>query len=564
MTTLSITAEEIIAPDGTTVVRDPYAPMKWWNYDQVYFGLGQNGKFVPNVDDALLNYTTGRAFRVVRVDPVSLIPDLQDLYLKSAPDVDESASLTDNGPTTYRVYLDRSVTPYRLTVDQRFSHSGTDAMYAKIFKGSELAGNEQVISMVFDASNNFVGNQIPLALIAMTNSQNIATKSVPPCRTTADLVDEELVSVVIYGASGSVVVKKQMTVSNTAFISDGFADTEYIEMISVESPFLSEGDPDLILYPMNLPLNGFNIRGVVHYSSGRKKTLPVDGNKFVMMGLNEYIASVPNQTIPVTLRYLLGPNEKAANATIVSGTAHLARDYTIMTTQVDGVHQVKLFCYPVWINAISGYRLEWFMYNLERQTYWRVTPYVTVRQGTNPFDPILYGIRQNLTVQINLKSVNSSFRDYNHVQTFVVTLLKAHENDPLASADWTVADYGAPAYGEQAVCRMKLVNANLRYLNFGSDYDTVDEWLKGIYNAVNPLIDSQKEEVGKPPRPDYFIITTPTGNDIEVPIDSFRSEITVTDQFYDGDTIFIRFVRRFPESDLQLAAVGMTVRQVQL
>ncbi|MCP5940243.1 hypothetical protein NL351_30475, partial [Klebsiella pneumoniae] len=64
----------------------------------------------------------------------------------------------------------------------------------------------------------------------------------------------------------------------------------------------------------------------------------------------------------------------------------MTEKYRTMAVAADGAFTVKLFCYPVWIDEISGYRLEWYLYNLNRSVVYKVTDKVQVTPNTLAFD----------------------------------------------------------------------------------------------------------------------------------------------------------------------------------
>jgi hypothetical protein len=203
------------------------------------------------------------------------------------------------------------VTPHVLAVDIRLKVAGTMASYAKIFKGSDLTESGNVISRVYDSNGNFISENIPLELVAIDSHNNYSIKTIKVCHTNEHLLDGEIVTAVIYGDNGHVVSKRQLLVENTSFIRSVDASAKYISHISVESAFISPTFDHIIEFPLNIPLNALNLMGVVHYSDGSTLKLPVDGSKFRMFGLEQYVSSIVGQTVDLVLSYALAPNEIA-------------------------------------------------------------------------------------------------------------------------------------------------------------------------------------------------------------------------------------------------------------
>lgn len=556
------TLPPVLGVNGKVLIYEPNNPFKIWALQEIYRGTVNSGVYVPKVNDLVVNYEDFSWYKVLSVDPSTYIPDLKEVNI--VPDgegISDYDVILGQGPgsvyDTHRAYLDTSVRPYDLALEHRNYIHGTMAKYAKIYRGSVSQESDyRVISMFYDPSGNFLGDQIPLELVSMANGQNYATYSIPPCKTSEDMPDGEIVTVVVFSDTGHVVSKDKFIVERTAYIRGVNDSIKYVTHISLESDFISGSDPNVILYPINVPLNSLNLIGVVHYSDGSSIKLPVNQTRFKVFGLEGFVSTVVGQEIPVVLTYTLAQDE-VAYGTSVGETHHISESYTAKTVEAAGQYAVKLYAYPVWIDGVSGYRLQWYMYNLDRQAVYDVTPYVRLNQNSPAFNPTLYGVTQNLSVSLDLQDVSGVFSSYIHTQTIGISLM-ADGGDP--ATNWTISFENGqnPVYGMNLQAKTTFVNANLTYLNIDNDATTLDEWLDKVYYPTKPLFNPSVEE--KAPTPNYFALVTGSGQ-IEFPINEWQNTITYNSVLPDMSTLFIKFFLRTAENDIQLSIAGLPVHQ---
>ena len=549
----------VTGTDGKVPLWNPEGRWAIWNKKEIYFGKEGEGRYVPKVGDLVLDQDFWVWYEVIAIDESTKIPTLvQKNTTVSSGEFSEADILFGVGPgtqaDTYRAYVDQSVVPYVLAVDARLRVNGTMISFCKIFRGSDLV-EANAVSALYDASNSFVGTSIPLELVSTTG--NISTKCVPPCKTRQDLEDGEIVSAVFYSDSGHVVSKRQLLVENTAFIRSTDASVKYITGISLKSPFLSNSDVDLIQYPINVPLQSMNLMGVVEYSDGSSIELPVDGTKFQVFGFDNFVSTVVGQEISVVLKYNLSADEIAYGTGIVSNERFMNKSYKARVLKADGAYSVKLFGYPYWVDAITGWRMEWFLYNLDRNINQRVTPYVRVNENGAPFDPLAYGVTQALNVAINLKDANNSYKAYRHVQTLNVALIRpGTENGTTFMVGFDPGQN--PLFGAGQEFTYEFSNENLKDLDLSLGAVTLDKWLEKLYWPTKPLTNPYVEL--EAPIPTHFAVVIGTER-YEYPIDQWAGTITVGQELKPGNTVFIQFFKRTPSNDIQLAVAGLSAKQ---
>lgn len=545
----------IQSADGHTVTYDPNGMWKEWALPEIYTGTTGLNKYVPKINDWVRDPLTGQQFRCTAVDETTLIATLTPVA------ADGAASLTDavgNLPDTYRVSLDTTSIPYTLMVDPRFFVGGSGVSYAKIFRGTNTTHTGEVLSFVYDNVGNLLGNNIPLEDVARHNVTNILQKAVKVCKTHTALQNGEIVTLVIYSDEGRVYTERSMKVVLTSWIPATAADLRYVTHVSLLSPFMSQTNNTLLEYPINVQLSALNLFGVVHYSDGSQSDpQPIDGNKFAVFGLDQFVGVYPTQRAGITLRYRLDAGEAAYGAVSADGK-HVTAAYELVTTEQQGAYTVRLSGYPVWNASEAAYRMRWFMTDLNRDTAIDVTPYVYYNSNSDVFNGALYGQAQTLSVRMNLHDLSSSYPSYIHTQVQRVTL---NGVGTIAGPNWKLAfDLNQqPLYGETLHATTVMINQNLWRVNVRFGAASFQEWLNRIYYDSKPLYDSRTE--AKAPEPTHMVIFN--GNvRTEVPIANWNQEFQVAVNFSGQSNIQIEFIRKTDSATLRLNVVCMPIKRL--
>lgn len=460
---------------------------------------------------------------------------------------------------SFRVFLDTSVIPHTLAFDARMKVYGTTVKYLKLFRGTVIE-NGEVISRQYNQQGDLLGESIPLELVQVEGADNLAIKTPKVGHCSVSLPDGEPVTAVMYDDMGGVRYTAVLLIKNTGWIRSLNSAVKYVTGIELESPFLSAADDRLLECPVNIPVDAITRRGIVHYSDGSKKTLPIDGTKFNLFGLQRFVSTILGQKQPMTLIYYLSPDE-VAYGSVPGETMHMTEDYMATTVKVDGAYSVKLFTYPSWVDAINGYRLTHWLYNLERDEVFDVTSQVELAANSPAFDPLAYGVSQDITFAVDLSKVSSRFKNYRHLQTTRISLLRPGlDND----TNWTVTyDKTQPAYGtsDEGVglkANVEFINSNLWYLTIDNGFGSAEHWLREVYEKTLPLYDQTAED--KPPVPNYFKLVAGS-YEMEAPISMWNHEFTVSNILDAGENVYLQFFRRTSVTDLQLSTAAMIIRQ---
>ena len=545
----------VTGSDGHAPQYDPNGRWTTWSKGEIYIGTDGLNKYVPKVGDWVQDTTTMIKEQVTAVDALTLIPTLVAIDDGNA---DNSDLLVGSTSDSYRVYLDTSVVPHILAVDARLKIAGSMTHHAKIFRGGDTSATGKLISFLFDTSGNYLTDEIPLELVAVDSHTNHTLKTVTVCHTRETMKDGERVTVVIYNDQGHVVSKNALIVENTSFIRHISAGTKYISHISIDSPFISATNANVLEYPINVPIQAFNMFGNVHYSDGTKNRLAIDGTKFRLYGLDNFVSTVVGQDIKLALSYVLDPTEAAYGA--VSGDGkYITAPISLITTAQDGAYTVKLYGYPAWNDVVAGYRMQWYMMDLNRDILFDVTPYVYYNQNSDVFDPVGYGKIQNLSVRLNLKDVSAGLKSYIHTQTIAI-VLKA----PIGATEtrWLVGfdPNQTPFYGNDLYATVEMVNQNLWKVNVKNDRANQSAWLADVYESVKPLIDRKKEIT--PPVPTHMVFVYENSR-TEYPISEWDKDMQVNGELsVSNGSLYIEFIKRTTTGDIRLAIAGLPIKEL--
>jgi hypothetical protein len=550
--TNSLNYTAVVGTDGQSPIRNPEGRMQTFALKELWDGTVGEKRFIPNVGDLVAdteNETTSAWWKVQALD-VDMKPVLQPWGNISTVTLQKQDVLTGPGRTThnstYRLYIDKSVTPYVMAVENRLSLKGTVCRFAKILRQETGPEDLKVISAFYDNSGNLLSQDIPLELVGVDAATNKSEYAVPVCYTMEDLPDGEIVSVIAYTAEGHPASITQLTVMNTSFIRHRNQATRYVTNVELLSPFMSETDPALILLPVNVPLQGLYLEGRVHYSDGSFTDYPVDGVRFQLLGMESYLATMVNQKIPVILSYIPLEDETVYGST----TKH----YAIRTMEAKGAYNVRLYCYPEWIGPLNGYHLRWFMHTSERNARYDVTEHVQYAVNTPGFEPKLYGVNQLLNVSVNLKDINPLYEDFRHAQTAQIVLWR---DGTERQTNWTVVfEQGQePAYGLNSFGRLEFININYYKLNLASGCTTVNEWLDKMYEPMRPIFDAKRETIA--PLPTHFRVRIGSSEVLEKKVEQFAETFAILNGLTVNGNVYIEWIRKTPETDLELGTSGL-------
>lgn len=561
---MNTTHLKVLGTDGAVPIHEPDSPWKIWGHHEIYFGKEAKNKYVPKVNDLVKHLVQRKTFIVIAVNEHTLIPTLAPYDENLETDLlhpDDSYLVTQrvSRAETFRVYLDTSVVPFTMTIDSRYTVKGSHNHHFVLYHGDLLTGEEKAVSMVFDQRGRLITQNIDLELIAMPSHTNHAIKTPVPFHTNYEFKDGELLTGVVYNDKGGVSQIRQFVVENTSVIRQRDAAEKYVVDITLESPFMSESDPNLLHFPLNTTVNSLNLFGKVHYSDGTFLRLPVDGTKFSVLGLRNYVASIISYTVDFVLRYNLDEDEAAINLnpnTHIGGMdsrngKFMTRSYKFQVVKPDNMYTVKLYPYPEWVEKSGSYMLRWFMLDLTRAGFTDVTPYVRYNDTLPAFNGTSYGLNQRVSVSLNLKEVNSMYKDYIHTQVSDIQLRRpaSDKTGYPWSVGFTITQ--SPYYGIDNWAELTLTETDYKRLYIGLHSDNKQAWLERIWERTLPLYDEISE--GSAPEPDMFKIIIPGSvrdEEYTFNINQWNQSLEIRGIFSNTSNVYIAFFKRMPDTDL--------------
>ena len=548
----SVYIDGVVGLDSVQPLYDREAPWKEWALHEIWTGGVGAHKFIPKVRDYVRDLDTNVQYIVDHLDPVTMIPTLRQVYANNVP---YEFSKTDilfgtNSPVeTFRVYIDKRTLPYNTSVDARVFIPGSASQYGKLYK--YVSGELIPISKIYSATGQFLTENVPLELVRADSHETNLTKCVLPFHTTEDLDDNEVVLFIAFNSAGTVTFKRQLIVENTTFVRGTDNNRKYVSHISLKTPFLSTSIPNQIDFPLNIPVNALNMTGVVHYSDGSTFEAPVDGNVFKIFGLDKYISTIEAKAIPLVLSYQLRGGE-SAEAGVGLEANGVTAGYHLKTINTNNSYSVKLFGYPEWVSQVDGYKMRWFIYSLDRDSYHDVTNLVRFDANRGAFNPVGYGYAQNKSVSINLRDISQSYKPFIHTQPVVISLF----GEPnFGATPWTVGEAQTNIlYGRQ----LSFERVSGRVFSVKNHFNNREDWLQALYYNTGPMVDSVIEI--KPPLPTHFSVIYEGSELGEFSINNWDNDIAVPITIPLYSNVYIRFLRRVGDQVLELSMAGLLVK----
>lgn len=491
---------------GTQPLYDPNRGWRQFHINEIYTGPDGQGQMVPNVDDLVFLQSERRYQIVVDLDLASYLSRLADFDFKDPDDgLTTGDILLGIGPgytsESFRAYIDTSTLPHTLTLDDAMHAYGSSVSHYKVFLGTNTGNSGVVISANYNQNNEFVSENIPMEL-AQNLPGNQAVKAFKPGFTSRAVQDGEVLTVVTYNDLGEVCGYAKVLAKNTRYVRASSAHQKHITGIGLRSPFLSQTEDNTLVVPINVPIQGLAVMGVVKYSDGSTKDVPITGNKMSLLGLDAYVATILGQRLPLVLTYKLS-NTEATQLSAEGVVAHISESFYIRTAETVGSYTVKLFVSPYWVDDLTGWQLDYFLYDLDRGEYYYATPYVEGATNSRPFDPLLYNTTQRLTVSVDLNRIDYRLANYRHVQTFDIALMGNGLED---RTPWLINyDSGQePTYGANLKARLTFNQINDWTVDITCGAQTLVDWLDMTFYATQPLFDPRTEI--RAPAPTHFIL----------------------------------------------------------
>jgi len=518
------------------------------------------GEVVARTGDVILDFNT------TWYEVTDVATNGKATYIPWTPKVDEGLfnnTLIGNGNTSFRAYVDYSLYPNNeFAIDSLLKYHGSDHSYIKVFLGNDISDTGEVISAYYNQSGNLVGENIPMELVDTEDLNNVAVYAPRVGSLKRPIQSQSLITVVAYGDSGVVRSVNTLLLVEKSFVRRTEASQRQVVNIELKSSFVSPSDDRLIRWPTNATLDSSHLMARVTYTD-RTLDLPANGGKFFLSGFEHYVPGREGQSVPLVLHYILGPDEicNTADTSInfdgFEGKT-LFKNYQLETVQGNDAYSVTLFAAPRWIDVVSGYRMQYWLFNKKRDEFRDVTSAVTQKLGSAPFEPLLYGVVQMLEVELDLSDVSPAYSEWRWVQKIFVNLQR--RGDLLTKPNWLIQyqQGQTPAYGVDLSADLTFVNGTIWDVNVTCGQTEVEDWLQRTYYASKPIFDPINE-VG-PVEPTHFIVHI-NSQQYERELAQWNVAFETNQNIQQGGLVGLRFIRRTNDGDLQLAYAALPVHR---
>lgn len=544
---------------------DRQRPHTRWNLKEIYNGDPTGGVYTPNPDDEVWSWSGG-LYRVVAVDyqtGLSTLEKHSDKNLSSGLREDDVLLSSKPGTPadTFRIYVNTDVVPHVMNFDNFLHVYGSNARYLKVFKGTDIGVNADVISAQFNSSGILITENILLEQVRNPEGSIKAIKTPQSGFVTDTLEEGEIVTVVIYSGSGEVLSVSRLVTVISNSVRNIDASKKQITDISLISPFLSTTDNLLLEVPINLTIESMPMQMGVTYNDGSRVTYPIGDDKAKLHGIENFISTEMGYTADLILTYTLGKGEYSNLVKSVGDRVFINKAYRLRTIDSDSAYSVKLFVIPKWDFANNRWDLEYYMYTLDRDVYYRVTPYIEYSTTAPAFNGRAFNVAQVLQVSVNLSKVHSSYNYHRHTTSFKITLNQPATN--VGSAGYYLLEYNNDSIvGARAVAKVNEF-ANVYTVDVSQGLMSGGDILDSLYWNTEPLYYEHAE--AKAPAPSHARIKIGNNWSRTVPVDELRNvlknvDVPATD-IRQGSLVRIEWYRQTQTEILEVGTTALTVQR---
>lgn len=527
------------------------------------------GKYVAKEDDMIYSFDIGW-MRVARLDESDYHVDLVSWNPpNNTEDVDDRDELLGIGPgstsESYRVYIDSRVFPHRMDINSRLRAYSDTAKEIRVFKGFDNSPTGEVISANYDPeTKEYINDAIPMKLVATTEVNNLGIMAPISGFTTADLKNGAPVTVVVYSVSGAPIDISRMLVHNTNVIRHPEDYAKRVKSIELVSPYLSKTEPNVLEVPLNATVATLSLRAKVTYTNGTTSMQDVvDENangKFKLFGLIYWSPQIPGDEQDLELSYALSESEEYSYLQGETANGMVQVSYKIRAKAIDPAFTLKLFSFPVWKNSVQGYVLEHWICDLARQVTRRApSAAISLIDGFGAFDGLDYLTNQRIRFGVDLSVVDPVYAGHTFAQLVQISLLR--DGGIAGLSNWKIKFSGNQDewYGDHLQASVRATNSGLSTINIGNGLGDKKTFLDKVFYNAAPLYDIQTEN--QAPEPTHFIICTKT-REFEFPVSQWNQDLTFVNDLTEGQTIYVKWIKRMINADLQLGVSGLIMHAI--
>lgn len=529
-----------------------------WGPDELYDVTKGTG-FLPNDGDLVKNLARRGWDEIYEVDYTRYVWKTRPW--DSAPVYNEVGILGGINPLKsdeFRVYVDDKQHPAVMRFHDALTINSPDGAFIRVFRGVDTGPDGEVISGYYEGGT-IRSADIPLLTISKPDAtHDVKIPATGMC--TAAVGHGELISFVVYTRSMIPIVEARCHVIKTNLIMGSDAPVRQITNVRLKSPFILDVDSSVLALPINMALDDVALTCVIQYTDGDLE-LPIDNNRVKLAGLRNaaahdtfYIASNAGQTLPLVLSYKMSKNEAYTGDDVSEGT--IFKRYKATTEAVDGAYSIKLYVVPEWKGVGQGYRLRYYLYNLDRGNFYEATAHVKHVSGSEPFDPHLLNVKQRMNVQVDVSKVNPIYKPHIHGQSFHITLLsEATVNEPNFVIEYV---HDGLKYGEENIAKFEYSNVNFSTLDISCGKASMAEWIQSMFFDAHPLYNRRQEPAA--PTPTHFELEI-DGNSYMHPVTAWNQKLQVDFRIDDASTVIFRWIKRNSTDTYQLGLTSTIAHQ---
>lgn len=470
--------------------RPPVYSHNQWRKEQIFVSSASangliSGGVVPNVNDTVISWNGNIKYeeRVTYVDPVTNLSTLEAVELPNSGNTAMVGVPVGVGNLSNVANLIMNPVDAKLSsvIDSRLPIYGVDLGYVRIFLGTDISSEGQVISARYNSAGALIDDKVVM-LQSDVGDANLLRYITRPFNLLVTLPEDTLCTAVFYSDSGGIVMWQELVIKHNHTIANVQSEALFIKGVVLESAYQNPINEQEILIPKNLLNISFSPRIFKDYQSGQREELFVGSSNVSLVGWGDYLTGEVGERFPLVLSYVLGTGELSQNVDLYSGV-HTSTTYDVIVVDTDSATEVKLFVLPTFINSNFGYKLEYWLYTGTRSEAINVTDSIT-HVG---FDGTSYGTKQKVDFSINLANF-SGLPEVVFSDSIDIQLSGEPLDDATMYRLWYWRD-DTRWYGENLRAKL-LASFGTTTLTLTNGIGSLGEWLDTLYYRLSPLYDA--------------------------------------------------------------------------
>jgi hypothetical protein len=364
------------------------------------------------------------------------------------------------------------------------------------------------------------------------------------------LDENEEIGVTIYSEDGVEVSSAIVFAKTSAVINESVIYSPTIVGLTLEGNQRLANGTFYLHEKQNFDSLGLNV--TVVYDDGNTVSVPLDGQKCILYGQDDFISAFSGLTQQLTVKYFRSNNESLApNLADPTGSMITVKFPVTVIPNTLGT-TAKIMTMPYYNANLARYLIKYFMYFGDGRSAVDVTPHVTITSGSLQTTSPFFGISQRYVVSVNMRLVDPTnyATDTTFQQTVVLTL-----NTPNQVVKYTVrdAENSNEIYGlDTSVSkRPSLRWDTTRTQMFIPSYifGNRQAFLSSFYYKATPPYDPAVSEL--PQEPTHFVVRNIISGAMiisaPIPVTSFNQAFNIindTTGQYVGSTVVVEFINR--------------------